>query len=382
MLWESDLPVEDVQRYSRQIIIPKIKVRGQKALDNAKVLIVGMGGLGSPVLMYLAATGIREIGIVDFDRVELHNLQRQVIHREKNIGEPKTRSAKEFAVQLNSSVRIVDYNVHCNEGNVLDIVRDYDVVADCCDDIQLRYILSDACRVMNKDLVSASVLRWEGQICVVPRSGACYRCMFPSMKTSASSCDSSGVMGPVCGIVGSMQANEIVKLIALDRSENSSCGGGAGSPHECIGKGVGQLILFNGLTNITKTLRKSYDFCNVCTTRKMGKTSSRSCPVQDSGMITELSWSHILGNLSKYKIVDIRSNDQFSMFRVAGSVNIPDVNRDLEVIRGFDKPVVVSCYRGVSSIGAARFLKDSGVEVYSSAGGIEGFKDFVGFKDL
>lgn len=369
MLWESDLPIEDIQRYSRQIVLPKIKVEGQKALDNARVLIVGMGGLGSPVLMYLATTGIRDIGIVDFDRVELHNLQRQVIHREKSIGELKTKSAKEFAMQLNSSIRITDYNVRCNETNVLDIIKNYDVVADCCDDIQLRYILNDACRVMDKDLVSASVLRWEGQICVVPRSSACYRCMFPSMKTSAPSCDSSGVMGPVCGIVGSMQANEIVKLITQG---NTPCGE----------ERVGELILFNGLTNTTKTLRKKYKFCDVCATGKMGKTSFKNCPVQDSGAVTELPWSHIVGNLSKYKIVDIRSNDQFGMFRVSGSVNIPDVGRNLEAIRGFDKPIVVSCYRGISSLGAAKFLKDHGIEVYSSAGGIEGFKDFVGFKGL
>lgn len=368
MLWESDLPVEDVQRYSRQTILPQVNVKGQKALDSARVLIVGMGGLGSPVLMYLATTGIREIGIVDFDKVELHNLQRQVVHREKSVGEPKTRSAKEFAVQLNSTIRVTEYNIYCCKSNVMDIVGNYDVVADCCDDIQLRYILNDACRVLGKDLVSASVLRWEGQICVAPRSGACYRCIFPAMKTSAPTCDSSGVMGPVCGVVGSMQASEIVKLI-LESASNPSP------------EGIGQLILFNGLTNTIKTLRKKYKLCNVCRTGKMGETGFKSCVPQSSGG-TALPWSHIVSNIPKYKIVDIRSRDQFGMFRVAGSVNIPDIDRSLETIRGFDKPIVVSCYRGISSAEAAKFLKSNGIEAYSSAGGIEGFKDFVGLKNM
>lgn len=374
MLWETELPLDDVKRYSRQIILPKVKVDGQKALDKAKVLVVGLGGLGSPVLMYLATTGIRTIGIADYDVVELHNLQRQIIHTEENVGKSKTASAREFVAKLNSSVSITEHNVQLGSGNIMDIVRGYDVVADCCDNIQLRYVLNDACRVMGKDLVSASVLRWEGQVCVAKRGGACYRCMFPEMKASASSCDMSGVMGPVCGIVGSLQANEIVKLILeknmpADPVSSSSCN-------------IGTFVVFNGILNLFKTFQKSYKICTVCRTRQMGEILPASCGLSSVFRAGTIPWSKIIEHIKDYVIVDIRNTEHFQMFRVAGSVNIPDIEKNVERVKQFYKPVVVSCYRGKSSRKAADFLNNSGVEAYSSEGGIEGFKDFIGFKTL
>ncbi|KAM0680060.1 hypothetical protein GINT2_001750 [Glugoides intestinalis] len=360
-IWESDLPIEDIKRYSRQVILPMVGIAGQKALDNAKVLIVGLGGLGSPVLMYLATTGIRTIGIVDFDHVELHNLQRQVIHNEQTIGYSKTKSAKAFVSSLNSTVEVIVHNLHLDSSNVIDIIKEYDVVADCCDSIQLRYAINDACRVLGKDLVSASVLKWEGQICVIRNSSACYRCIFPEIKTSAPSCDVSGVMGPVCGVVGSMQAVEIVKLILNQ---------------DCTDIQISNLIIINCYTGIFKTINKKHDPCVVCKTKKMGETISKISKSKSTSNSLCLPWSQIVTHPNNYVVVDIRSKVHYDMFRVANSVNIPDIENNLETIKGLDKPIVVSCYRGVSSIQAADFLRSNGVEAYSSDGGIEGFKKY------
>lgn len=425
-LWESDLPIMDVIKYSRQIILPKVKVDGQKALDDAKVLVVGMGGLGSPVLMYLATTGIRKIGIVDYDSVEIHNLQRQVIHNENTVGTLKTKSAKSFVSALNSTVEIVEHCVRLDQSNVMDIVKEYDVVADCCDDVQLRYIINDACRILNKDLVCASVLRWEGQICVIRKTDACYRCMFPEMKTNASSCDMSGVMGPVCGVVGSMQANEIVKIIlsnikslnsgrsdgSLNSGRNESLNSGRtessnGDRSESLNGGLkddksvdskcnslnddksadgkcnndqlkGNLMILNCINNTFRSFQKNYKICTVCKMGKAGEIRPVSCGIRS--IAKSIAWKDILPRLDDFAVVDIRDNDHYRMFRVKGSINIPDVEKHIEDIRKLSKPVIVSCYRGKSSMEATELLNSKGIEAYSSDGGIESFKEYLGFK--
>lgn len=365
--YSSELPIDDVKRYSRQIILPGVNIAGQKALDSAKVLIIGLGGLGSPVLMYLATTGIKTIGIVDHDIVELHNLQRQVVHSEKTIGLSKTASAKDFVSRLNSSVSIVEHHVRANSENISEIIKNYDVVADCCDCIQLRYAISDACRILGKKLVSASVLRWEGQICVIRPNEACYRCIFPEMKTTAQSCETSGVMGPVCGVVGSLQAVEVVKLIL------------EGERGPVKKSNMGHLIIFNAFTNFFKNFQKSYKSCVVCRTGKMAASLPVACGFLGLGQSRVLSWASILEHIKEYVVVDIRQTDHFQMFHVIDSINIPEVKKEIERIREFKKPVVVSCYRGKSSLEAAEFLRSQGIASYSSDGGIEGFKKHIGF---
>lgn len=372
MLWESDLPISQVKRYSRQIILPKVKIEGQKALLNASVLVVGMGGLGSPVLMYLATTGIQRIGIVDFDKVELHNLQRQVIHQESTIGEYKTKSAKNFMNNLNSTIEIQEYCTVLDENNVFEIIDRYDIIVDCCDSLKLRYVLNDACRIKDKSLVCASVLRWEGQICVISPNNACYRCMFPEMKTSAPSCESSGVMGPVCGVIGSLQATEVVKLILSTKQQDNQNEDKTGILH-----------IFNCFTNSFKVLEKKYKSCSVCRTKQMGEIKSmEKCPTGMKTQAPSLPWDYIMSNIQNLTIVDIRDHDQFGMFRVAGSFNIPEVEKNLEFIKSLKKPIVVSCYKGRSSNLAAKYLEDQGLKAFSADRGIEGFKEFIGFENL
>jgi len=362
--WESDLPLEDVRRYSRQIIVPKVGVAGQRALSRARVLVVGLGGLGSPVLMYLATAGVKTIGVVDYDRVELHNLQRQVIHGEEDVGRNKTESASAFVARLSKAVDVVEHNVRLDDSKkILELVERYDVVADCCDNVQLRYKLNDACRVAGRDLVSASVLRWEGQVCVVRGKGACYRCIFPEMKVTTQSCDTSGVIGPICGVIGSLQASEILKLIMKTDPEDE-------------GSNIGTLIIYNGLTNLFKIFHKNHKICKVCETRTMGSVMSVMCEDDEAGEIEVLSWEKIMEK-GEYAIVDLRSKEHFQMFRVHDSVRIPDVEKEVERIREFQKPVAVLCYRGVSSRQAVRILKRHGIKAYSAEGGIEGFKRYM-----
>lgn len=372
MLWESDLPIEDVKRFQRQVIVPKVGVEGQLLLNKSKVLVIGMGGLGSPVLMYLATTGIKKIGIVDYDRVELHNLQRQVIHTESNIGEYKTKSAADFIEKLNSTIKIEVFNEYLNKNNIEKIISAYDIIADCCDSIELRYLINDTCRILNKKLVCASVLKWEGQICVIANNSACFRCIFPEPKTNAPNCATSGVIGPVCGIIGSMQATEIFKLIT-------------NSPEENENKNYGNLIIYNSFTNKINSFKKEYKKCKVCLTKEMSfNLPFQSCSVPDK--INTLSWDSIIKHLPEYKIIDIRSPEHFKLFRIKNSINIPSCDllseNNLKKIKGFDSPVVLNCYKGISSQEKTKFLKEQGINAYSSYGGIEGFKDFIGFEDL
>lgn len=375
MQWQSELTIDQVKRYSRQVVVPKVKIEGQKALLKTSVLIVGLGGLGSPVLMYLATTGIQTIGIVDFDKVELHNLQRQIIHQESMIGVEKTKSAKSFVNKLNSTIEIQEHCTVLDSENVFEIIKNYDVIVDCCDSLKLRYILNDACRILKKSLICASVLKWEGQICIIENENACYRCMFPDMKTSAPTCETSGVIGPVCGVIGSLQANEVVKLILRQNSEPKE--------YDDSESKIGIIHIFNCFTNSFKVLEKKYKTCSVCRTKQMGEIKSlEKCSTGMNNQVTSLSWQYIMSNIEKFAIVDIRTNDQFGMFRVAGSLNIPEVEKNLDMIKSLKKPIVVSCYKGKSSNLAAKFLEDNGLKAYSADRGIEGFKEFVGFESL
>lgn len=364
---EPKIHEKDVERYSRQIIVPMVGTEGQEKLAEAKVLIVGLGGLGSPVLMYLATAGVGTIGIVDYDKVELHNLQRQVIHGEEDVGRNKTESAAKFASRVNLTVKIVEHNVRLDDRTeIAELVKKYDVIADCCDNVGLRYKLNDACRVVERDLVSASALRWEGQVCVIARDSACYRCTFPEMKTDPPSCETSGVIGPMCGVIGSIQANEVLKMILLGRTV----------PKQTDGTNVGKLILYNGFINSFKIFQKSYKICTVCKTRDMGSVTSAVCECDESVSNEVLPWAIIMES-GEYAIVDIRSSEYFQMFRVHDSVNIPDVAKEVERIRGFQRPVVVTCYRGVSSRNAVKVLRKNGIEAYSAQDGMEGFKEYM-----
>ncbi len=207
---------EQVERYSRQIILNEIGGKGQKKLMASKVLVIGTGGLGAPCDYYLAAAGVGTLGIVDSDNVEINNLQRQIVHSTKTIGKPKVESAKIKLEELNTDVKIIVHNVRVNSSNIMDLIKDYDIIVDGSDNFPTRYLLNDACVLAKKPLIHAGILRFDGQIItIIPHEGPCYRCLFPDPPAPGMvpSCQEAGILGAVAGIFGVLQAAEAMKLI-------------------------------------------------------------------------------------------------------------------------------------------------------------------------
>jgi adenylyltransferase/sulfurtransferase len=207
---------EEIQRYSRHLLLKEVGVKGQKRLKAAKVLIVGMGGLGAPLAQYLAAVGVGTLGLIDFDEVEESNLQRQVIHRTRDVGRPKVASAKDAIRQINPLVKVETYKEMLTAENALDIISEYDVVADASDNYQTRYLVNDACVILGKPDVFGAMYQFEGQATVYyGKEGPCYRCMYPAPPPPGlvPSCAMGGVVGVLPGIIGTVQANEVIKLI-------------------------------------------------------------------------------------------------------------------------------------------------------------------------
>ena len=207
---------DQLQRYSRHIILPEVGGKGQKKLLEARVAIIGAGGLGCPVGYYLAAAGVGTIGLIDNDTVEMSNLQRQIAHSTKTLGLLKIDSAKATFEALNPDVTVVGIKERVNKDNILGLLKDYDVVVDGSDNFPTRYLVNDACVLLRKPLVSGAILRFEGQVTtIVPGEGHCYRCLFEEMPPAGlvPSCQEAGVIGAIPGVVGSLQAIEVIKLI-------------------------------------------------------------------------------------------------------------------------------------------------------------------------
>jgi len=256
-------------RYSRHLLIPEVGEAGQLALLDAKVLLLGAGGLGSPAALYLAAAGVGTLGIVDADTVDASNLQRQILHNTSRLGQYKTESARETLNALNPDVKVVEHRVHLSAENVLDLIRDYDVVVDGADNFPTRYALNDAAVILNKPVVHGSIFRFEGQTTVFkPYDGPCYRCLFPSPPPAelAPSCAEAGVLGVLPGIIGSLQAVETIKLIL-----------NIGEPL------IGRLLLYDALETSFRELRLRRDpDCPACGTNATIKTVEDiifACPV-------------------------------------------------------------------------------------------------------
>jgi molybdopterin-synthase adenylyltransferase len=212
----SEFTDEQINRYSRHIILPEVGGKGQKKLLDAKVFLVGAGGLGSPAAFYLAAAGIGKIGIVDNDNVDLSNLQRQILHSTKDVGYPKTQSAKETIEDLNPDVEVAPYTDRLNSENIIDIIKDYDVILDGSDNFPTRYLVNDACVMLGKPLSHGAIFRFDGQATtIIPGEGPCYRCLYetPPPPDLVPSCQEAGVLGVIAGIIGVIQATEVIKLI-------------------------------------------------------------------------------------------------------------------------------------------------------------------------
>ena len=227
------LSKEQIERYSRHIILPDVGGKGQTKLLSSRILLLGMGGLGSPAALYLAAAGVGTLGLVDFDTVELSNLQRQVIHTTDDLGKTKVQSAKETIRAINPDVNVQEHGERLSVDNVLEIISDYDLVVDGTDNFPTRFLLNDACVMKRKPIVYGAIFRFEGQVSVfAPDQGPCYRCLIPHLPPPGSvpRCQEAGVLGILPGIIGTLQATEAIKLII-----------GVGKPL------IGRLLLFDAL---------------------------------------------------------------------------------------------------------------------------------------
>jgi molybdopterin/thiamine biosynthesis adenylyltransferase/rhodanese-related sulfurtransferase len=245
------MTAEQRDRYSRHTLLPEVGVDGQIKLLNAKVLLLGAGGLGAPTALYLAAAGIGTLGLVDDDVVDASNLQRQVIHNTERIGMPKTESARLFIEALNPDVNVVEHRIRLDAENILEIIGEYDVIVDGADNFPTRYLLNDASVRLRKPVVSASILSFDGQISTfVPYEGPCYRCLYPTPPPPelAPSCSANGVLGVMAGTMGTLQANEVIKLVL-----------GIGEPL------VGRLLLYEALgTRFTELKVRRDPNCPIC----------------------------------------------------------------------------------------------------------------------
>jgi len=245
---------DQLRRYSRNIILPEVGEEGQEKLLAARVLVVGAGGLGSPVLLYLAAAGVGNIGIIDDDKVDVSNLQRQVIHETTDIGRPKAESAADALHDLNPDINLAVYNERLDAGNAAKIIGQYDIVADGSDNIDTRFLVNDVCFATEKTLVSAAIHRFEGQLATFKAylggDNPCYRCIYPSEPPADAmpSCAEAGILGPVAGVMGAWQATEVLKEL-LDIGESLS----------------GSLVIFDALKAVSRKVNVKPDpECPVC----------------------------------------------------------------------------------------------------------------------
>jgi len=242
---------EQIERYSRHIILPEVGGSGQQKMLEARVLLLGAGGLGSPAAYYLAAAGIGNLGIVDFDQVDLSNLQRQIIHSTERIGMLKTESAKKTIEALNPDVNVTLHNEKMDSNNIMSLIKDYDYVVDGSDNFPTRYLVNDACVMKNKTLIHGSIYRFEGQVTVFkPDDGPCYRCLYPEPPPPgmAPNCQEGGVLGVLAGVIGNLQVVEVLKLIL-----------GIGKPL------VGKLLIYDALNTEFRNLRLRRDAnCPIC----------------------------------------------------------------------------------------------------------------------
>ncbi len=249
---KKSLRSDQLERYGRHILMPEVGEEGQLKLLNSKVFLIGAGGLGCPAAYYLAAAGVGTIGIVDHDVVDRSNLQRQILHNESRIGEPKVESAKQTLKALNPDINVVTYREKLSRDNVMEIIKDYDVIVNGCDNFPTRYLINDACVFSKKPLVDGSIFRFEGQICVFDSAsgGPCYRCLYPEPPPPemAPSCQEAGVFGALPGIVGTAQTIEVLKIL--------------------LGKGealIGRLLIFDALKMKFKEMKTRRDpACPVC----------------------------------------------------------------------------------------------------------------------
>ncbi|CAM6019468.1 unnamed protein product [Sphagnum balticum] len=381
----------EIRRYSRQLLLPSFGVEAQQKLAKASVLVVGAGGLGSPVLLYLAASGVGCLGIMDPDSVELHNLHRQVIHSEASVGELKVKSAAATCLAINSSLQVREYAFALEAANALEVISDYDIVVDASDNVATRYLISDACVVANKPLVSGAALGMDGQLTVYNHAqGPCRRCLCPTppSQSACQRCADAGVLGVVPGIVGTLQALEVIKILT-----------GVGEPFS------ERMLVFDALSTKIRTvnLRGRNPQCAACGDNPQvdrntlpefdyeAFTSSPLCDappprqqiVGEDQSITCRGYKEVREAHEAHLLLDVREQHEYAIAALPSSLNIPfsllsqqwdaivaaaEVTTSLGVK---SLPVYVICRRGNDSQAAVNELRSFGLSAYDITGGFQ-----------
>jgi adenylyltransferase/sulfurtransferase len=371
-----DLTHEEIQRYSRHLVMPEVGLDGQRRLKAARVLVVGMGGLGSPASMYLAAAGVGTIGLADFDDVEFSNLQRQILHGTSDVGRPKLVSARARLSALNPEVRLVPHETRLSSANALEIIRAYDIVVDGTDNFATRYLVNDACVLTGRPNVYGSIFRFEGQASVfAAQGGPCYRCLHPEPPPPGlvPNCAEGGVLGVLPGVIGTIQATEAIKLII-----------GAGEPL------VGRLLVFDALKMRFRELKLRRDSeCPVCgdhPTIREPIDYEQFCGVPRAGTadargefdITAGELKHELDEGRKLLLLDVREPSEYQINRIPGSTLVPlaELPERLDDL-GPDPDIVAYCKVGSRSATAVELLRAAGFRARNLAGGIVGWIDKV-----
>ncbi len=360
---------EEQERYSRHFVLPDVGVEGQSKLKAARVLIVGAGGLGSPVALYLAAVGVGTIGIVDHDVVSLSNLQRQILYSSADVGKSKALVARERILSLNPTLKVVVYQERLDSSNALGILREFDIIADCTDNFPTRYLINDACVLASKVNVYGSVFRHEGQVSVFDAShGPCYRCLYPAPPPPelVQDCAQAGVLGVLTGIVGTLQANEIIK--------------------QTLGNGkslAGRLLMVDALNATTQEIAVEKDpACPVCGENRsitllidyeefcMGNSS----PDKDSSQF-EISVKELkqrLGQGQSIALLDVREPFEQQLCSLGGQlIPLRELDQRKEELNR-ESEIIVYCHHGMRSQSAVNLLRRSGFSnVKNLDGGID-----------
>jgi sulfur-carrier protein adenylyltransferase/sulfurtransferase len=375
------LTQDQINRYSRHLLLPEVGVEGQEKICNSKVLLIGTGGLGSPLALYLAAAGVGNLGLIDFDVVDLSNLQRQVAHGESTVGKLKVDSAKARVADLNSSINVTTFNTRLSSENVMEIFADYDIIVDGTDNFPTRYLASDACVLLKKPYIYGCILRFEGQASVFDsRTGPCYRCLYPAPPPPGlvPSCAEGGVIGILPGIVGLIQANEVIKLIL-----------GIGDSL------VGRLLIFDALKMKFREMKLRKDLaCPIC-----GENPTitelidyeQFCgivPAQESSADLEMEIAveqvkKMMDEKRAFKLIDVREPSEYGICKIEGATLIPlgDIEaKDTTLLNGLnpDDEIVLHCKAGVRSMKAMKALEEMGFHnLKSMRGGINEWSEKI-----